>query len=201
MIWHILRHAEKTLGDFHNPMLRHQDEPLSTAGQLSAQKLVTHFTDLQIAAIYISTYQRTSQTIKAVAEHLQIIPVVDERLNEIDNGDVDEMAEGDFQLVYPEVWQAYMSRRADFRFPGGESGSEVQARTKDFFDEKRRQHAEGNTLLVSHDGWIRQMMCYVLGLPVYRRGDFRVDLCGLTSLSYQKDYDRWQLLRFNQSLD
>ena len=91
MIWHILRHAEKAQGDFHNPMLRHQDEPLSTRGQLSAQKLVTHFTDIQIAAIYVSAYQRTGQTIRLVAEHLNIIPVVDEHLNEIDNGDVDEM--------------------------------------------------------------------------------------------------------------
>ncbi|MCX6037047.1 MAG: histidine phosphatase family protein [Chloroflexi bacterium] len=199
MIWYILRHAEKEQGDFHNPQLRHQDQPLSARGQQAALKLVANFADKPITAIYVSAYQRTWQTIAAVAEHLQITPVVDGRLNEIDNGDVDGMTERDFQQVYPDVWRAYIARRADFRFPGGETGAEVQERIKDFFDEKRGQHTGADILLVSHDGLIRQMMCYVMGLPVYRRGDFRVDLCGLMELSYQDDCDRWQLLRFNQA--
>ena len=198
MFWYILRHAEKEQGTFHNPQLRHQDPPLSAKGQQAALKLVTYFADKPIIAIYVSAYQRTWQTIAAVAEHLQITPVVDGRLNEIDNGNIDEMTEHDFQQFYPDVWQAYMARNADFRFPGGETGAEVQERIKDFFDEKRGQHDGADILLVSHDGLIRQMICYVMGLPVYRRGDFRVDLCGLTELSYQDDYGRWQLLRFNQ---
>jgi broad specificity phosphatase PhoE len=197
MIWYILRHAEKAHGDFHNPQLRHQDQPISAAGQQAAHRLVVHFADKPITAIYVSAYQRTGQTIAAVAEQLQLTPIVDARLNEIDNGDVDEMTEHEFQQAYPEAWQAYMARTADFRFPGGESGTEVQNRIKDFFDEKLCQHMESDILLVTHDGLIRQIMCYVLGLPVHRRGDFRVDLCGLSALSYQRDYGRWKLLQFN----
>jgi broad specificity phosphatase PhoE len=201
MIWYVLRHAEKEQGDFYNPQLRHQDPPLSASGQQAARKLVTHFADKPIAAIYVSAYQRTGQTIAAVAERLQISPVVDGRLNEIDNGDVDDMTELNFQQVYPAVWRAYKARRADFRFPGGETGAEVQVRIKEFFAEKQGQHSGADILLVSHDGLIRQMMCYILGLPVYRRGDFRVDLCGLTELCYQDDWNRWQLLRFNQECE
>jgi broad specificity phosphatase PhoE len=199
MIWYVLRHAEKEQGDFFNMQLRHQDAPLSATGQLSAQKLVTYFVDKPIAAIYVSEYQRTWQTIMPLAEHLQMQPVVDGRLNEIDNGDVDEMTELTFQQVYPDVWRAYKEQRADFRFPGGETGAEVQARIRDFFDEKKSQHFGADILLVSHDGLIRQMMCTVLELPVYQRGNFRVDPCGLTELSYQDDYDRWQVQRFNQA--
>jgi len=198
MIWYVVRHAEKEQGDFHNPVLRHQDGPLSAKGKQTAQKLVAYFADKPITAIYVSAYQRTQQTIAAAAEHLSLTPVVDARLNEIDNGAVDQMTETDFQHTYPEVWQAYVARTADFRFPGGETGAEVQDRIKDFFEEKQRQHRANEILLVSHDGLIRQMMCYVMGLPVYRRGDFRVDYCGLTELSYQDDYSRWKLLRFNQ---
>jgi broad specificity phosphatase PhoE len=199
MIWYILRHAEKERGDFHNPRLRHQDEPLDAAGRLAAQKLVAHFAAKPITAIYVSAYQRTLQTASAEAECLRLTPVVDGRLNEIDNGNVDEMTERDFRAAYPDVWQAYVARTADFRFPGGESGADVQNRIQDFFEEKRRQHIGSDILLVSHEGWIRQMMCSVMGLPVYRRGDFRVDFCGLTELSYQADYGRWKLLRFNQN--
>ena len=199
MTWYVLRHAAKEQGDFHNPQLRHQDQPLSAEGKQAAQKLVAFFADKPIVAIYVSAYQRTWQTIAAVADRLQLTPMVDERLNEIDNGQVDEMTEQEFQRTYPEVWQAYVARTADFRFPGGETGAEVEARIKEFLDEKRSRHAGGDILLVSHDGLIRQMMCTVLGLPVYRRGDFGVDLCGLTELNYQEDCGRWKLLRFNQT--
>jgi len=198
MILYILRHAEKEPGDFYNPQLRHQDQPLSARGRQAALKLVTHFADKPITAIYISAYQRTGQTIAAVAELLHITPVVDGRLNEIDNGAVGDMMESEFEQAYPEVWLAYMAHRADFRYPGGETGAEAQARIQDFLDDKRLQHRGTDILLVSHDGLIRLMLCAVLGLPVYRRGDFRVDLCGLTELSFDNDRNRWQLLRFNQ---
>jgi broad specificity phosphatase PhoE len=199
MTWYILRHAEKEQGNFHNPQLRHQDQPLSARGREDTQKLVAVFADKPITAIYISAYQRTWQTVTNVAEHLQLTPVVDERLNEIDNGYIDEMTEHEFGQAYPEVWRAYVARTADFQFPGGESGTEVQERVRSFFEEKLRQHKDSDVLLVTHEGLIRQMMCYVMGLPVYRRGDFRASLCGLTELSYQEEYDRWRLLRFNQT--
>ncbi|CAG1011612.1 alpha-ribazole phosphatase [Anaerolineales bacterium] len=199
MTWYILRHAEKERGGFHNSQLKHQDQPLSEKGRQDSQKLVNLFADKPLAAIYVSAYQRTWQTAACVAEHLQLTPVIDARLNEIDNGLVDEMTEQEFREAYPEVWKAYVARTADFHFPGGESGAEVQARIKDFFDEKLSQHKGADLLIVSHDGWIRQMMCYVMGLPVYRRGDFRVNLCGLTELRYQEEIERWKLLRFNQT--
>jgi broad specificity phosphatase PhoE len=199
MTWYILRHADKEQGNYHNPQLRHQDQPLSEKGRRDAQKLVGLFVDKPIAAIYVSAYQRTWQTAACLAEQLQLTPIADARLNEIDNGLVDEMTEREFEQTYPDVWKAYVARTADFRFPSGESGMDVQERVKEFFDEKLRQHKDSSILIVSHDGLIRQMMCYVLGLPVYRRGDFRVSLCGLTELRYQEDVGRWKLLRFNQT--
>ena len=68
-----------------------------------------------------------------------------------------------------------------------------------FFEEKLCQHKDEDILLVTHEGLIRQMMCYRMGMPVYRRGDFRVSLCGLTEISYQEEHGRWRLLRFNQT--
>ena len=83
-----------------------QDQPLSNAGKQSAENLVDLFKDKPIAAIYISSYLRTKQTIAPVAEHLQLVPVVDSRLNEIDNGAVGDMSEKEFQLACPEEWQS-----------------------------------------------------------------------------------------------
>lgn len=96
-----------------------------------------YFKDKPIAAIYISSYLRTKQTIAPVAEHLQLVPAVDSRLNEIDNGAVGDMSEKEFQLAWPEEWRAFADRKADFRYPGGESGAEVQARIREFLMKSR----------------------------------------------------------------
>jgi broad specificity phosphatase PhoE len=201
MTWYILRHAEKERGDFHNPHLRHQDRPLSDKGRQEAQKWAGYFTDKAITAIYVSGYIRTRQTIQPAAEGLQIVPVVDERLNEIDNGRVDEMTEEQFRQAYPEEWKAYCARTADFRYPGGETGAEAQSRIMDFVAEKRLEHPGENIVVVSHDGLIRLWVCSILGLPVYRRGDIQMDLCGLTEVSYQEEFGRWKLIRFNQVIN
>ena len=43
MKWYIIRHADKEQGDFYNPNLRHQDQPISEKGHLKAQKLISYF--------------------------------------------------------------------------------------------------------------------------------------------------------------
>jgi broad specificity phosphatase PhoE len=198
MVWYFLRHADKEPGEFYNPHLRHQDRPLSEKGRQDVQKLAGYFIDKKLTAIYVSAYIRTMQTAAPVAEFFSLLPIVDERLNEIDNGSVDEMTEPQFQQAFPEEWQAYKGRMADFRYPGGETGGEAQGRIVDFVAEKLRQHPGENILVVSHDGLIRLWMCYLLGIPVYKRGDFQVDLCGLTECNYLEDERRWKLIRLNQ---
>ena len=167
-------------------------------GRLTAERLAAYFTGKPLAAIYVSEYQRTRQTVESLAAQRHLTPVQDARLNEIDNGRVDSLTEAEFRQRFPAEWAAYASRCADFRFPEGETGVEAQGRIVAFVEEKRRQHGGENILAVSHDGLIRLLMCYVVGLPVYRRADFQVDACGLMELDYQADYGRWKLVRFNQ---
>lgn len=197
--WYILRHAEKLKGDYYNPRLRHQDEPISQKGRQDAERLCAYFcAKAPIAAIYVSGYQRTRQTIEYVAEHLRLDPIVDERLNEIDNGLIEGLSDQEIQEKYPDVWKAYRERSADFRFPEGESGAEAQQRITAFLEEKRRRHGEEDILLVSHDGWIRLLMCTILGLPVHHRWYFQTDFCGLTEISPNMANNTWKLIRFNQ---
>jgi len=197
---HIIRHAEKEKGKFYNPQLRHQDGPISLRGQEEALKLWPYLSEKEISAIYISGYLRARQTIEHVARQSGMTPVVDARLNEIDNGLLDGLSEEEVQRKYPDFWKTYRERSADFRFPGGETGQEVSQRIAGFLEEKRQIHSSENIVFVSHEGLIRQLMCYVLNIPVYKRGNFHVDFCGITEVSYQPDYQCWKLIRFNHTL-
>jgi len=195
---YIIRHAEKESGNFYNPRLRHQDEPISEKGRQSAERLGTFFAERPIDAIFVSGYRRTGETIQSVARRLELIPIVDERLNEIDNGLLEGLGDMEIQKQYPDVWRAFMERSADFRFPEGETGEEVRGRIASFLEEKRDQYPNG-IIAVAHDGLIRTLMCHVLGLPVYRRWDFQIDVCGIVELSSRPDFGHWTLSRFNHA--
>ncbi len=196
--FYIVRHAAKERGDFFSPHLRHQDEPISAQGLADAQKLCSYFADKALAALYISAYQRTRQTAEPVARQLHLTPVIDERLNEIDNGRLDGMTDEQVRQTYPVIWQAFLSRSADFRFPEGETGEEAQQRLVAFLEEKRQQHESENILLVCHEGLIRLLLCTILDLPVYKRWNFHYDFCGIMEIKYEPAYGIWKLIRFNQ---
>jgi broad specificity phosphatase PhoE len=199
MRWYILRHADKAKGDFYNPQLRHQDEPLSQVGQEQAEKLVAYFADKGITRIYVSAYQRTGQTIAPISGHLKLLPIVDERLNEIDNGLFEGATEEELRQKFPAELKALRERKADFRFPEGETGEEAFARITAFLNEKRASHRDDNIIIVSHDGLIRLLMCHVMDMPVTGRWNFRVDCCGITELLYEPEFGTWKLIRFNQT--
>jgi broad specificity phosphatase PhoE len=183
----VIRHADKESGDFYNPQLRHQDQPISAKGRLEAQRLTAFFSGMPIEAIYVSEYRRTGQTIAPVAQEHQLTSISDGRLNEIDNGLIDGLTDEEIQQKYPEAWRAYRSRQVDFRFPEGETGLEAQKRIVDFLEEKRLQNSSGDIILVSHDGLIRLLMCYLMGIPVYKRWNFQVDTCGIMEIRYQPE--------------
>ena len=197
--WYIVRHAQKEKGKFYNPQLRHQDQPISGTGQEQAQKLVTYFSDKNISRIYVSAYQRTMQTAAPLAGHLNLLPLVDERLNEIDNGLFDDLSEEEIREKFPAEWQAMCGGRTDFRFPQGETGEEASRRIVDFLGEKQDLHPDENTVAICHEGLIRTLMCHVTHNPVYHRRHFYVDFCGITELIYQPDIGIWKLMRFNQT--
>lgn len=201
MIIYMIRHAHKARGDFYNPRLRHQDEPISPTGREEAGKLWSYLGNKAISAIYVSSYLRTAQTIEHVVKQSGLVPLVDERLNEIDNGCFDGMSEEEIQLQYPQIWKIRQERTADFRFPEGETGEEARQRIEEFLEEKRRVHVAENIIVVSHEGLIRLTVCHILGLPVYHRWNFHyVDFCGIMEITYQPEYETWKLIRFNQRL-
>jgi broad specificity phosphatase PhoE len=198
MTCYIIRHVEKEQGDFYNPCLRHQDEPISQKGRVDAHKLCRYFADKPISAIYISGYQRTRQTIEPVAQQLHLTPILDERLNEIDNGLFEGLTNQEIQQKFPVIWNMYVKRTGDFRFPEGETGEEAKSRIMEFMEQKRKQHTTGSIILVSHDGLIRSLICGILGIPVHNRWIFETNPGGITEMIYEQEFEAWKLIRFNQ---
>ena len=199
--FYFVRHAEKQKGDFYNPSLRHQDEPITSKGQEAAQRLWSFFHSRKVSAVYISEYLRTAQTAEYVACQLGVSPFIDKRLNEIDNGLIEGLSDEELRTWYPEVWNGVRERDHDFRFPNGETGEEARKRVAEFLEEKQSMHAAENIVAFCHEGLIRILACHMMGLPVYNRWNFSVDFCGIMEITHQHDYHTWKLIRFNHIVE
>jgi broad specificity phosphatase PhoE len=174
----LVRHGHKALGEYRDPRL---------AGWLRGRG---------ITAIAVSGYRRTVETARPLARRLRVKPVADSRLDEIDIGQLDGLSDEEVRVRFPEAWRASEERSADFRWPGGETGTEALARIAGYLREQ--EDRTGNLLVVAHDGIIRLFVCHVLGIPVWRRFGMKIDPVGITELAWDPPRRRWDLVRYNQ---
>ena len=195
---YFVRHGEKNWGGYYNPSLKHQDEPLSETGEHQAMALCSRFEGIAIDRMLISQYRRTAETAKYIACAKGLIPEIDKRLNEIDNGVIELLATDEIMRRYPDFWRDFKSHDKDVRFPGGETGAEVKARQDELIEDLK--DANKDALLVTHEGYMRLLLCNLLGLPVYKRHMFRIGFCGMMELEYNRETDEWIIVRVNQEI-
>lgn len=199
MKFYFIRHADKGAGDCYNDHLKHQDFPLTEQGKNRAENLARYLECKDIDAVYASEYVRAQQTAGAVAAKKGLPLVVDCRLNEIDNGLIEEMSDEEIKENYPSFWDDFFSFSKDVRFPGGETGEEVKARQQSLLQDLI---ADGkNAALVSHEGYIRLLICHVLNLPVYERYKFYIGYCGVTEIEFCEDTGTWKIRCMNQAIE
>ena len=72
MTIYFIRHADKASGDFPNPELRHQDQPISGFGRHQARRVAAYLHRKEIERIFVSRYIRTAQTIAPFARRTGI---------------------------------------------------------------------------------------------------------------------------------
>lgn len=196
---YFVRHGHRPFSqdydEYYNEALKIVDEPLNEQGKEDAERIAAYFKDIPIKKIYVSQYIRTRQTADPTARSKGITVIEDERVNEINNGDIRDMPDEEIMSKYPELWSDFMSHSRDVRFPGGESGEEVKKRQDSFLEEIKREKED--ILVVSHDGFIRLLLCNILGLPVWKRYKFKTDMGGISAIQYDEDGE-WKIAGFNQ---
>jgi probable phosphoglycerate mutase len=195
---YFVRHGDKAKGDYFNPALRHQDEPLTEEGFRKATVLQAYFSGRKLGAVYASEYLRAFQTAQVISARNGLEIVRDARLNEIDNGVIEPMTDIEIKARFPEFWAAFSARTEDVRFPGGETGAEVRDRQASFLNDLVKDGRDA--LAVCHEGYIRLLASQLLGMPVYRRHLFKVDFCGFLEIEYDENDGFWRMIRMNQTV-
>jgi len=191
---YFIRHGEKETTSIINPIIGHTDPSLTEVGFKQASSLLEYFKDEKVDHIYASEYLRVQQTAEPLSRDKKISIKVDKRLNEIDNGLIETMSDEEIEKKYPEFWRDFFEHKHDCRFPGGETGGEVKERQNDLLKEIKEK--DGTYILFCHEGYIRILMCNLLGMPVYHKYRFKYDYCGITEVVYENE--EWKIKRFNQ---
>jgi len=159
----LVRHGESAPhveGESFDLVDGHGDPPLSPAGweqaRLAAQRLID--TGERIAAVYVTTLQRTHQTAEPLLEYLEMEATVEADLREVFLGDWEggefrrRVADGD-----PIAQLMYVEQRWDV-IPGGEPAHQFRNRVQRGIERIAREHPDELVVAVVHGGVIGEIM-------------------------------------------
>jgi 2,3-bisphosphoglycerate-dependent phosphoglycerate mutase len=162
----LARHGET---DDNVPPLRFQgqrDTPLNARGREQARELAERVAALDppVASLWCSDLSRARETAEIVGERLGLAPQADARLREGWRGDWEGFLFEQIEQRDPARYAAWRAPDAEigFRFPGGESLAEQQARVLEALSEIAESPATAGgapALVVCHGGSIRTVLC------------------------------------------
>jgi len=156
---------------------------LSETGQAQAREMAARLAGLPtIAAVYASPLDRTRETAAPLAAALRMKVRIDKGLLEADIGDWTGQELKTVRKT-PE-WKTVHSYPSGFRFPGGESFVEMQARIVSTLGRLRTIHPGQSLVAVSHADVIKAAVAHALGahLDLFQR--IVISPCSVTAVSY-----------------
>jgi broad specificity phosphatase PhoE len=108
----------------------------------------------------------------------------DPGLRETDYGELDGR---DLLVIHeeqPTLWDRWLAEPDDFRFPGGETFSEVSVRVVAAVERARLLAPDGTVAVVTHGGSIRSVVAHVLGATAHGVGRLRCSTLNYVELRY-----------------
>jgi probable phosphoglycerate mutase len=156
---------------------------LADGGRADADKMAERLASTaKIEAIYASPLERARETAAPIARRLGLKVAIERGLLECDFGD---WTGGELKALrkLPE-WRDVQSWPSGFRFPGGESFSEMQCRITSAVARLRARHAGTTIVAVSHADPIKAAVADALGthLDLFQR--IAISPCSVTAIAY-----------------
>ena len=151
-----------------------------------AQRIATLQSDKRkVSAVYASPLERTRETAAPIAKALGLRVRSNQGLMEADFG---EWTGAELKRLYklPE-WRTVQRNPSGFRFPGGESFTEMQTRICGAIDRLRLAHAGQTVVAVSHADPIKAAVAHAMGthLDLFQR--VVVSPCSVSAILYTVD--------------
>ena len=156
---------------------------LAEAGVAQAHRVAERIAELpRIDAIYASPLERARETAAPIAKALQQRVKIDKGLLECDFGDWTGAELG--KLMKKPEWNTVQKAPSTFRFPNGESFTEMQTRMVSALDRIRAAHPGGTVVCVSHADPIKAAVAHAMGthLDLFQR--IVIGTCSVSAVAY-----------------
>jgi probable phosphoglycerate mutase len=156
---------------------------LAEAGHAQARRAAERITALpSVDAVYSSPLERARETAAPIAAALGQKVKIDKGLLECDFG-AWTGAELKKLMKLPE-WGTVQRAPSTFRFPGGESFTEMQTRIVSAIDRIRAAHPGGTVVCVSHADPIKAAVAHSMGthLDLFQR--VVISTCSISAVAY-----------------
>jgi probable phosphomutase (TIGR03848 family) len=137
---------------------------LSDAGRAQAERVAERLAGLPVEAVYSSPLERACETAEPTAARTGRDVKHDDGLLECDFGDWTGAALADVAAL-PE-WQTVQHSPSTFRFPNGESFTEMQGRFVGTLEALCTAHGGGVVVCFSHADPIKAAVAHALGQPL-----------------------------------
>jgi probable phosphoglycerate mutase len=156
---------------------------LAEAGVAQAHRVAERIADLpKIDAIYASPLERARETAAPIAKALKQRVKIDKGLLECDFGDWTG-AELSKLMKLPE-WSTVQKAPSTFRFPNGESFTEMQTRMVSALDRIRAAHPGGTVVCVSHADPIKAAVAHAMGTHIDLFQRIVIGTCSVSAVAY-----------------
>ena len=156
---------------------------LADAGVQQAHRVAERIAELpRIDAIYASPLERARETAAPIAKALKQRVKIDKGLLECDFGDWTGAELG--KLMKKPEWSTVQKAPSTFRFPNGESFTEMQTRMVTALDQIRAAHPGGTVVCVSHADPIKAAVAHAMGthLDLFQR--IVIGTCSVSAVAY-----------------
>ena len=156
---------------------------LAEAGTSQAHRVAERIPELpRVDAIYASPLERARETAAPIAKALKQRVKIDKGLLECDFGDWTGAELG--KLMKLPEWSTVQKAPSTFRFPNGESFTEMQTRMVTALDRIRAAHPGGTVVCVSHADPIKAAVAHAMGthLDLFQR--IVIGTCSVSAIAY-----------------
>ena len=144
----------------------HRDVGLSLVGYQQAERLRGRLVDDKIDAVYSSDLKRALVTAEVILSGRKGDIVTCPELREVDYGNVEGLTFEEMSRLYPEVAESFVNPSLRLEYPDGESLKELAKRVGKFPDKLKGSTPSQTTLIVSHRGPLRVLICCLLGMDL-----------------------------------
>ena len=189
----LMRHGEIASGETRR-FVGQLDLPLTDEGIRQASYWRDALAEKDFSAVYSSDLERCVRTAQIIAGSRSLALRTISEFREIALGEWQGLEVNDVKKRFPDQLRERGANLARYRTPGGESFEDLFDRVVPTFVKLVTQ-ADGDLLIVAHQGVNRMILCHALAMPVSALLRIAQDYGCLNVISHKKGV--WQTLALN----